>query len=264
MVMSTTRHLDGYFFGEAARGLYEFVWGELCDWYLEMAKPALRGEEGPERQRATREVLREVFHVTLQLLHPVIPFVTEELWHAFGFGEASIEQSHWQKPECIPLHLNEDDDMAFFQDLVKNIRNLRAEARLSPQTVAPRVVLVVPEEKDRRFLASCEDLVRLLTRVETLPILGEAANLPRSLSAVLPKAVAHLEVSEFLDVDAEIARLTQELEKLDKDMTTSAKKLSNESFLLRAPQDVVEKERARLAESENRKRRILENLESLR
>ena len=154
--------------------------------------------------------------------------------------------------------------MAFFQDLVKNIRNLRAEARLSPQTVAPRVVLVVPEKKDRCFLASCEDLVRLLTRVETLSILGEATNLPRSLSAVLPKAVAYLEVSEFLDVDAEIARLAQELEKLDKDMAMSEKKLSNESFLLRAPQDVVEKERARLAESENRKRRILENLESLR
>jgi len=263
-VVSTTRHLDGYFFGEAARGLYEFVWGELCDWYLEMAKPALRGEEGPERQRATREVLREVFHVTLRLLHPVIPFVTEELWHAFGFGETSIEQSHWPKPEHIPLHLDKDDDMTFFQDLVKNIRNLRAEARLSPQTVAPRVVLVVPEEKDRCFLASCEDLVRLLTRVETLSILGEAANLPRSLSAVLPEAVAHLVVSEFLDVDAEIARLAQELEKLDKDMATSTKKLSNESFLLRAPQDVVDKERARLAESENRKRRILENLASLR
>jgi valyl-tRNA synthetase len=264
MITSTTQHFDGYFFGEAARGLYEFVWGELCDWYLEMAKPALRGEEGAERKRATQEVLREVFFVTLQLLHPIIPFVTEELWHAFGFGESSIEESHWPKPERIPLHFDKDDDMGFFQDVVKNIRNLRAEARLSPQTMTPRVILVVPEEKDRRFLASCEDLVRLLARVETLSILDEAANLPRSLSAVLPRAVIHLEVSELLDVDAEIARLTQELQKLDKDMAMSERKLSDESFLRRAPQDVVEKERTRLAESKNRKRRILENLESLR
>ena len=128
--------LEGYFYGEAAKALYQFVWSELCDWYLEMAKPALRGAEGDRRQAATRTVMALIFDSTIRMLHPFIPFLTEELWDTFGFGGgALIEERGW--PDTLPLEEASapgiSDPMEIFQELVRSIRNLRARPGFTAQ-----------------------------------------------------------------------------------------------------------------------------------
>jgi len=260
---SVTEYLDGYFFGEAARLLYDFVWGEFCDWYLEMAKPALRGEEGQERQRSCRLVLRHALNVVLRLLHPIIPFVTEELWRAFGFGEIPLDREPW------PERVGGDDEealaaMTLFQETVRNVRNLRAEAGVPPTQVVPRILLALHDEKDEACLQENADLLALLTRVESVHFRSAAEKRPaRCLSAVLPFGAVYLEAEGLLSVENEISRLSQEIDKIRSEITRSRSKLQNEKFISRAPEDIVEKERSRLAEAEKLLKRHEENIESL-
>ncbi len=264
VVETVTRYLDGYFFGEAARLLYDFIWGEVCDWYLEMAKPALRGEEGPERKVATQLTLRRVFHSFLRLLHPFIPFVTEELWQAFRFGEEALDFTAW--PEVNVEYGDADAlrSMNLFQDFVRAVRNLRAEAHLPPQQQIARILVVSREDKVRSLVESMMDIVSCLTRVGHIEFLDSSAEKPgRTLSGVLPECEVYLEVGDFLDVDAELERLRQSVEKIDSEIGKSRNKLSNANFVQRAPEEVVQREKDRLEEAENLRKRYLENLESL-
>ena len=123
-----TKCIDGYDIGEAARSLYDFTWGDVCDWYIEMSKPALRGDEGLERRRTAQGVLEEVFKTLLPLLHPFIPFVTEELWAAFGWGDTSIMRAPWPRPQEALRFADVQPSMRTLQDTVSALRNLRAEA----------------------------------------------------------------------------------------------------------------------------------------
>ncbi len=129
-----TRLLDSFSTGEAARLLYDFVWGDLCDWYLELSKPALRGDEGEERMKATRAVVADVFRDVLLLLHPFIPFVTEELWELFKFGGGLIEENTWPSGETRFESPQAVEKMSLLQETVRILRNLRAEARVAPQS----------------------------------------------------------------------------------------------------------------------------------
>ena len=263
VIAETTRLLEGYFFGEAAKLLYDFVWGELCDWYLEMAKPALKGEEGEKRKEATRAVLCRIFETVLKLLHPFIPFLTEELWEAFGFSEKSLEESTWplplrEKPDASCL-----EEMAAFQQAVRALRNLRAEAHLAPQKSAPLVLASLREELEPLFREN-SDILRLLCRVDRFERL-EAERPPsgKCLSAVLPQGSFYLEVEGLIDIDGEIGRLQQEMAKLESDLKRSKEKLGNTRFVENAPPEVVEKENERLRESEARIMRVRENIRSL-
>jgi valyl-tRNA synthetase len=263
VIAETTRFLDGYYFGEAAKLLYDFVWGELCDWYLEMAKPALKGDEGPSRKAATQAVLCRVFESVLKLLHPFIPFLTEELWRAFGFSEKSLEESSWPAPlrnGALPSCVEE---MSAFQQAVRAIRNLRAEAHLAPQKQAPVVRASLGKEVEPLFSEN-GDILRLLCRLEKFEMTGAGTPPPgKSLSAVLPQGSFYLEVEGLIDIASEVDRLRQEMARLESDLAKSRGKLGNARFVENAPQEVVEKERDRLRESEARILRIQENIRSL-
>lgn len=263
VIAETTRFLDGYYFGEAAKLLYDFVWAELCDWYLEMAKPALKGDEGPSRKAATQAVLCRVFESVLKLLHPFIPFLTEELWRAFGFSEKSLEESSWPAPlrnEALPSCVEE---MSAFQQAVRAIRNLRAEAHLAPQKQAPVVRASLGKEVEPLFSEN-GDILRLLCRLEKFEMTGAGTPPPgKSLSAVLPQGSFYLEVEGLIDIASEVDRLRQEMARLESDLAKSRGKLGNARFVENAPQEVVEKERDRLRESEARILRIQENIRSL-
>ena len=259
----TTAHLSGYFYAEAARGLYDFVWSELCDWYLEMAKPALRGEEGEGRRRATQKVLRQVFRTTLLLLHPFIPFVTEELWEAFGFGARPMDQERW--PED-PVNGDEESgpEMGLLQEVVRTLRNLRSEARIAPSQTVPSAQVVIPGEDRRQVVEDHKDLACLLAKVDHLVVLPRGDKPARSLVTIAPDFAAYLEVGSLLDVEAELRRLEGERAKLAKDVELCEAKLRDEKFLSRAPEEVVCKERDRMRDGKLRMARIAENLESLR
>ena len=263
VISETTRLLDGYFFGEAAKLLYDFVWGELCDWYLEMAKPALKGEEGQARKEASQAVICHVFETVLKLLHPFIPFLTEELWEAFAFSGTSLEESTWPVPGGKEAETKTMEGMAAFQQAVRALRNLRAEAHLPPQKVAPVVHASLREDFGPLFVENV-DLLRLLCRVEDFELM-DADTVParKCLSAVLPQGAFYLEVEGLLDGAAEVERLGQEMSKLESEIERSKVKLGNARFVENAPAEVVEKERERLEEAEARLSRIRENMRSL-
>jgi valyl-tRNA synthetase len=259
-----TELIEGYFFGESARLMYDFVWGELCDWYLELSKPALRGDEGPGRKAATQKILYAVFRDVLKLLHPIIPFTTEELWSAFEYGGEIIGRTEWPRPREADDAPDARDAMERIQTLVRAMRNLRAEVKMPPQQVVPRMCLRLKDASKTEIISDNADLIGLLTKVEKTELLPPGAEKPsRSLSFVTADWELFFPVGELLDVEKEIARLRQELEKLDKDAERARGKLSNKNFMDRAPAEVVAKEKEALAEAESRRKRIEENIAGL-
>lgn len=259
-----TKLLDGYFFGESARLMYDFVWGELCDWYLELSKPALRGDEGEARRKTTQAVMLAVFRDVLKLLHPYAPFITEELWHAFPFGDGLIERSAWPGPIVADIDEKTVSDMAFVQDIIRAVRNLRAEARISPQQTIPGAVLVAQSEAREKLLRTSVSQILLLAKAAKLDILtGGAVKPERSLASVLDGVQVYLPVGELLDVPKEVQRIKNDLAKLEKEIQKSRDKLGNANFVGRAPAEVIEKEKNALAENEAKRERLNENLKSL-
>lgn len=258
-VSSVTESMDRYDLGEAARCLYEFVWGDLCDWYIELAKPALYGDEGSDRQNCSKQVLLRAFKDVLRMLHPFIPFVTEELWHAFGYGTAPIEREGWPCPDDLP---EEPVQMAQLQDLIRSLRNLRAEAGLAPSVKVPHALLAT-EEQGQALVREYQDAVRLLTRVQDIEFVQVGSEQKGCLTSIMALGQLFLPVGELLDVEAEIARLQNELKTVKANKAKSEGKLGSESFVAKAPADVVEKERARLQESNERIERLESNIANL-
>jgi len=260
----TTELLEGYFFGEASRLLYDFVWGELCDWYIEMTKPALKGDEGDRRRTASQEVLGYVFRRTLLLLHPFVPFITEELWHAFGFGVDSIEEEPWPSAEDLfdeTTKASIENEMHILQETIRSIRNLRAEANLAPQTLVPHLVFSPTSAEAENIIAQNEDMIKFMSRVGQVNISTKRPG--HSLVSILPWGNLYLVVGEIIDIPSEIERLKKEKESLLAEEQKSLSKLSKESFLQRAPKEVVEKEQERLKRAQERIKRIDENIASL-
>jgi valyl-tRNA synthetase len=256
--------LDGYFFGESARLLYDFTWSELCDWYLEMAKPALRGDEGEPRRSATQRVLLEVFRDLLRMMHPFIPFVTEELWHHFPFGGGFIMNAGWPDGTSPRFDQKDAEAMESIQEIIRSMRNLRAEASVPPQKEIERFILRVRSPEIEASLADNQDLVRLLTRCGKLEMIPADAQSPaKSLASVLRDVDVFLPVEGLWDIEAEIRRLSEEKKRVEAELERSLAKLGNRSFVERAPAEVVEKERASVEEKRARLERIRENIESL-
>jgi valyl-tRNA synthetase len=259
-----TELLDGYFFGESAKAMYDFVWSALCDWYLEMSKPALRGDEGPERKRASQKVLYSVFRDVLKLLHPFIPFVTEELWSAFAYGGEIIGRAEWPSPARREDARQAKSGMEYLQNIIRAMRNLRAEIKLPPQKAAPLMCLRLKDQSKAGLLSDNHDLVTLMAKVGRVEsgALGDPRP-PKSIATVTDEWELLFPVGSLMDVEREISRLRDELGKLDTEMSRIRGKLENKNFIAKAPPEVVEKERAAMEQGEARKRRIEENIAGL-
>ena len=266
-ISQRTRELiDAYDIGTAARGLYDFVWGDLCDWYLEMSKPALKGDEGEDRRRTTQGVLEEVFRTTLPLLHPFIPFVTEELWSAFGYGDEFIMRTAWPEQKEAFMFAGVNDDMRILQDVVRSLRNLRAEAHVPPQQWLNRAVVRVSSgTHTAEVLKASVNQVCNLCRVREVLLEepGKEWAYGASLSSVTGDCEVKLPVGDVLDVPKEIARLQGEIAAVEKNIAASQARLNKADFVARAPAEVVEKERGKVSEGTAQVERLKANLESL-
>ncbi|MBR0247407.1 MAG: valine--tRNA ligase [Synergistaceae bacterium] len=266
MARSVREEIDAYDIGTAARGLYDFVWGDLCDWYVEMSKPALKGDEGEERKHTTQGVIEHVFKTVLPLLHPFIPFVTEELWAAFGFNDDYIMRTSWPEPVKEYEFAGATEEMSILQDIVRVLRNLRAEAHVPPQKKLARAVIRVAKgtktaEILRESLSQVEGLCKVDEVVLEEPS-GEWTYGP-SLSSVSGDAEVKLPVGDVLDVPEEIKRLEKEIAAIEKAIASSETRLGKADFVARAPAEVVEKERGKVAEGKAQIERLRANLESL-
>lgn len=259
--------IDSYDIGTAARSLYDFVWGDVCDWYLEMSKPALKGDEGEDRRKTTAGVLEEVFKTTLPLLHPFIPFVTEELWSAFGYGDEFIMRSKWPEAKKEFIFEGVTSEMKILQDAVRTLRNLRAEAHVAPQQwLNKSVIRVNLSSQTSKILKASLNQISNLCRVHDV-ILEEPSkewSYGASLSSVTGEAEIKLPVGDVLDVPKEITRLEGEITSIEKEIAKSQARLDKADFISRAPAEVVEKERAKVSEGQAQIERLKANLESLR
>ena len=248
----TRSAMEQYRLDLAAQAIYDFTWNEYCDWYLELSKTVLTDPDAdPERLRGTRRTLVRVLEAVLRLIHPLMPFVTEEIWQRVAPLAGRTGPSIMLQPYPVPRPELDDaeavEHMTWVKDLVLAIRSIRGELDLAPGRQIP-VVLVGPSDTERSRLAGGAAYVRALARAATIDILEAGDPAPKAATALLGGLEILVPLEGTIDKDAEIDRLGRQLEKLGKNLGHSRAKLANPSFRDRAPAGVVEKERRRAAE----------------
>jgi valyl-tRNA synthetase len=269
VIDETARAIDEYRFNDAAALLYQFVWHEFCDWYVEMSKPALYGNQGEARVQATRGVLWRVLHDTLILLHPLIPFVTEEIWNQLPGAEGSIMRARFpsdndQLPPLAVDHAAEAATATLMQ-VITGIRNIRGEMNIGP-SMKLTVALQSDDQKLRGVVADHRDLVTNLARLERLEIEPTGAKPRASATAVIDNATLYVSLEGIIDFQQEAARLRKEVAKVSAELQKIDKKLNNADFLNKAPEDVVAKvkgQHAAYAEKQTALQSHLERIEAL-
>ena len=235
--------IDSYRFNEAASAVYNFVWHEFCDWYLEAIKPALYEKEGPEKRATTLGVLWRVMHDTLILLHPFMPFITEEIWHHLPGTQDSIMKavfpSDQKDRDAIGADQKAEADMNLLIELISAIRNIRGEMNISPSKALAAVVQT-QDAKVNALVEQQQELIINLARLTDLEVNQKAKKPKSSATAVIGNATIFVPLEGIIDFNLEAQRLDKEINKLAKELATVTKKLENENFLNKAPQDVVE------------------------
>ncbi len=249
--------LNQYRFNEAAQTLYQFVWHTYCDWYLEMIKPELYAQDETGRHAAAA-CLEKTFSELLILLHPLIPFVTQEIWWRLP-GKSGQDLTGIPFPQSRPEFENPEfeQQMQFFQNTVVAVRNIRSELNINPSLKLD--VLIKAEGPDADFLVENTGIIRQLAGIGCLDIDAEAEPPLTAASGVVQGYELFVPLEGVLDFQAEIGRLEKELGKINKNIESLNKKLSNEQFLNKAPAQVVQKEEAKLVELRE-KLEILEKL----
>ncbi len=246
--------LQNYRFDEAATRIYDFFWAEFCDWYLELIKPRLNFEEGADTTvaRVACANLVNLFEASLRLLHPVMPFITEEIWHAMYDGKPplkSIALAAYPAADEKQIDLAVETEMAILQDLIVSVRNLRAELKVEPKVKVP--IEVFAHEPAIRAMLEKNLSAVLLDRpasVEKITFVDSSlANLPGARST--SRFDVHAIYEKKIDVAAERERLTKELEKIEKQLASSQTRLGDEQFLSKAPAKVVDGLRKQVEES---------------
>ena len=235
--------LATYRFHEAANRIYDFFWGEFCDWYLELIKPRLNYEEGTDETaaRAACANLVSLFDSSLRLLHPVMPFITEEIWHAIYEGNAplkSIALAPYPQADEKQYDLAAETEMAILQDLIVSVRNLRAELKVEPKMKVP-IEVFAHEPAVRAMIELNHGAVERLGNVEKITFV-ETSLASRAGSRGTARFDVHVIYERKIDVAAECDRLKKELDKIEKELTNNQKQLGNEQFLSKAPEKVVE------------------------
>ncbi len=267
LVETVTRALDDYKFNEAASALYQFVWHEFCDWYLEIIKPVLYGQSstggsgGSGRQggsagedATTRAVLWTILNETVRLLHPFIPFVTEELWDKLPGTSGSVMKAPWPTSSRERHDAEAEVTMDLIMGIISSVRNIRGEMNVPPSL---RVAATVqsPDKAVRQTLDEYGHIIVNLSKLQALTVTPPGDRPISSATSVFGQSTIFVSLKDVIDFGAEQARLNKELAKIDKELNGVGKKLRNEDFLKKAPQEVVEGVRAnreRLVEKKNR------------
>ncbi len=249
-----TRQLDQFRFDLAAQALYEFIWNQYCDWYLELSKPVLWDENAPvERQRGTRRTLVRVLEVALRLAHPFMPFITEEIWQRIaplaGIQGKTIMLQPWPVANEERIDPAAENDIEWLKELMLGTRNIRGEMNIGPGKPLPIFLKNVSAE-DQRRLSENEALLKKLARLESITVLAAGEEAPLSATALVGEMEVLVPMAGLIDKGAELARLDKEILRLQGEVQRVGGKLSNAGFVDKAPAEVIEKERAKLAEAE--------------
>ncbi|WP_028783359.1 valine--tRNA ligase [Thalassobacillus devorans] len=240
-VEQVTKNIDRYEFGEAGRHLYNFIWDEFCDWYIEMAKLPLYGED-EAKIKTTRSVLAYTLDYIMRMLHPFMPFVTEEIWQNLPHEGESITQAAW--PKVKPEFDNENavGEMERLVNIIRAVRNIRAEVD-TPMSKEIQLMIQAKNEEVEKELEANRNYLERFCNPSELTIATSLQSPEKAMSAVVTGAELYLPLAGLINIADEIKRLEIEREKWDKEVERVQKKLSNEGFVSKAPEHVVEEER---------------------
>ncbi len=260
------QHFKNYRLDLAAQSVYDFTWHEFCDWYLELSKPILQSDDAsPALQRGTRQTLIEVLETVLRLLHPLMPFVTEEIWQQVGKRAGIAGDTIMLRP-YPPVSDASDDaaiaDIEWVKQFILGVRQIRGEMDISPGKNLP-VLLQGASDLDRQRAAEQVTLLRRVGRVESITVLEDEEQPPAVATALLGEMRLLVPMKGLIDVDAERTRLTKQQDKASADLNRSTAKLANENFVNNAPPEVVTQEQERVAEFKRTLAQLSEQLEKL-
>jgi len=266
-VKDVTRNLKTYRLNEAANALYHFIWNDYCDWYLEMVKPRWSDGDGdatldPHDRLVARWVAWRVLDGSLRMLHPFMPFVTEELWQAIPHDGETIALASWPNARKNWFDAEAEKQIEFLQQLVVAVRNLRAEAGLGPGKRVP--LHVRGNESQTALIEKLAPQIRVLARVESITYLRDGGRPGMAASAIVEGAELFLPLEGLINVEEERARLVRETEKLHEDLENTRRKLRNQDFLNKARPEVVQREHTRLAQLEETLEKLKRAAGSLR
>ena len=261
-VSEVIRLFDDYQFGEAGRELYNFIWNDFCDWYIEMAKVALNGSD-EELKARKQDNLIWILDQILRLLHPIMPFVTEKLWLSMPHDGESIMVAKY--PEVHAEFENEPacHDMAFLIEIIKAVRNIRMEVN-APLSSSIDIMIQLEDAKNERILTDNEDYVKNFLHPKKLTISKQIAAPKLAKTAVISGAQVFIPLADLVNVDDEIKRMEKEEKSLQAEVERSTKKLNNQGFVAHAPEAVVNKEKAKKADYENQLQSVQERIQELK
>ncbi|HOV78872.1 MAG TPA: valine--tRNA ligase [Bacillota bacterium] len=263
VVENVTGFLEAYELGEAARVLYDFIWSEFCDWYIELAKPRLYGKTDALDRVTAQHVLSAVLKGILELLHPFMPFITEEIWQHLPARGVTVMRAPWPAARRELIDIEAENRMAVLMDVTRAIRHIRSEMNVPPGRRA-EVLLSVPDESVREIIEMNVDYVGRLANAE-IKIFPDLPGTPEHAAhAVTRGAEVFVPLRGLIDVEKETKRLEKELEAVGKDLSRVRGKLANPGFLSKAPADVVEKERSKEEELSGKYSAIGKRLAMLR
>ncbi|MCG6537528.1 MAG: class I tRNA ligase family protein, partial [Syntrophales bacterium LBB04] len=241
VIREMIRALDEYKFNEAAGTIYQFVWHELCDWYLELAKPVLYGKENPAGRQAAQRTLYQTLKTSLQLLHPFMPFLTEEIWQTLVGDGTSIMVSPFPTAEDLPEAITVEEQMGLIMNVITRVRNIRGEMGISPSKKL-RVTVSAPEVTSQAVLTAGSAYITNLANLETLVVSGAMEEPKGAATGVIGNIRVFVLLEGTIDVASEKARLEKELAKVEKDLAIVSRKLTNSDFLAKAAEAIVRKE----------------------
>jgi valyl-tRNA synthetase len=261
LVQGVTDALESYRLNDAALALYEFLWHEYCDWYLELAKMRIYDEDDVGK-RTAQYVTWQILEGTLRLLHPIMPFITEEIWQHLPHDGESIMIASWPEASADMSDKKAEGDMELLIDVIRAVRNIYSEMNVPPSSKA-QIFIKSPDDAVRSVLKEQVSYIYHLANASEVTIEAEIGKPASSATAVVNEVEIYVPLAGLIDVQKEIDRLTKRLEKAASDLSKVEKKLTNGAFLTKAPADIVAKEKEKKAELDAVKANLERNLEML-
>ncbi|MGM0470979.1 MAG: valine--tRNA ligase [Bacillota bacterium] len=264
MAEEVTTMLDKYQIGNAAQALYDFIWNEFCDWYIELVKPRLYQDDNQVAKETAQYVVSSVLEQALRLLHPFMPFVTEEIWQRLPYGSETIMLTDWPEPQEAETDLEAEKEMEIIMNVITAIRNIRNEMKVNP---GKEIEGILKPENDfkERVITKGQEYIKDLAKMADLTISQELSEEPTKASTAITNGVeVILPLAGMVDLDKEIQRLEDELEDVEFEINRAQGKLDNEGFVNNAPEELVAEEREKVKEYQAKKEQLLERLEMLK
>ncbi|KAF5046469.1 Valine--tRNA ligase [anaerobic digester metagenome] len=258
-----TDNLDKFELGMAAQRVYDFIWNEYCDWYIEIVKPRLYADEGTDKDTA-RFVLIKVLKDMLKLLHPFMPFITEEIWSFLPETSSRLIKADWPKSSEKENFEKAEANMEFIMEAVRSIRNTRAEMNVAPSRKA-RAIFVPSKDEAVEFIQTGAQYFATLANITEIKIVHDKTQIGEdTASSVMEGTEIYLPLADLIDFEKEIERLEKEKSRLQGELDRVVGKLNNEKFMSKAPENVVNEEKEKMAKYESMMEKVVERLEHLK